>query len=144
MTFFQKSYLLMSATLFCSSLVAAELTVVASPIRTTTGEIGCAIYSSANGFPMESSKAIKSQWIPTKGEAVRCRFTDLPSGQYAVAISLDENGNRKTDTNFLGMPREAWGVSNNVRPSLRPPTFDEAMIRIEANKSYEINVELRK
>ena len=43
-----------------------------------------------------------------------------------VELIQDLNGNRRADTNFVGMPTEPWGVSNGVRPTMRAPRFDEA------------------
>jgi uncharacterized protein (DUF2141 family) len=63
---------------------------------------------------------------------VTCRFEALAPGDYAVAVSHDLNGNKKADTNFVGIPTEAWGVSNNVRPGLRAPRFDEARFSVPA------------
>ncbi len=42
---------------------------------------------------------------------------------------------RSTDTPFPGIPREAWGVSNDVRPTLRPPRFDEAVFEIREGET---------
>jgi len=39
--------------------------------------------------------------------------------------------------------QEAWGVSNNVRPSMRAPRFEEAAVRI-AGGPVEIGIEVRK
>ncbi|MFN7191683.1 MAG: DUF2141 domain-containing protein, partial [Rhodospirillales bacterium] len=81
-------------------------------------------------------------WAQADPAGMVCRFTDLRPGTYAVSVSHDLNGNRKTDTNFLGIPREDWGVSNNVRPTLRAPTFDEAKIDVQAERVTIVEVRL--
>jgi uncharacterized protein (DUF2141 family) len=63
---------------------------------------------------------------------VACRFSDVPEGTYAASIGHDLNGNRRVDTNFVGLPTEPWGVSNNARPALRAPRFDEASFKVSA------------
>lgn len=105
------------------------------------GDVGCALFAGPNGFPMDASSAT-AIWQPAQS-AMTCRFEGLAPGVYAVAVSHDLNGNRKTDRNFVGMPKEAWGVSNNVRPSLRAPRFEEAAVRI-ASGPVEIGIEVRK
>ena len=40
---------------------------------------------------------------------------NLPAGNYAVQVMHDENENNKLDTNFMGMPIEGYGFSNNPR-----------------------------
>ncbi len=57
------------------------------------------------------------------------RFGDLPSGDYAVALFHDENGNGKLDTS-LGIPREGIGFSNNPRLLFGPPRFAAASFAV--------------
>ena len=121
--------------------LSAELTIAVIGIERDAGEIGCALYSSTDGFPLDPSKA-KRQWHDAKRQGVECRFEGLAAGTYAVAISHDFNGNRETDTDFFGIPDEPWGVSNNVRPFLRAPTFEEAAVRLGKDASLRIQVEV--
>lgn len=121
---------------------ATDLVVQVQGANADTGEIGCALYASAAGFPMEQT-SVKVVWQPVKNGGAVCSFNGLAEGRYAVAVSHDLNGNRKTDTNFLGIPKEAWGVSNDVRPNLRAPTFDEAAFAV-AGKGASISVTVAK
>ncbi len=105
------------------------------------GDVGCALFAGPKGFPLDASSAT-AIWQPAQS-AMTCRFEGLAPGVYAVAVSHDLNSNRKTDRNFVGMPKEAWGVSNNVRPSMRAPRFEEAAVRI-AGGPVEIGIEVRK
>ena len=120
---------------------AQELIVKVMLDKSTRGEVGCALFSSATGFPNENV-AMPAQWQAPNTDSVVCRFTDIKPGPYAVAVSHDLNGNRRTDTNFLGIPIEDWGVSNNVRPKLRAPTFDEARFEVAATGVTTIEVKL--
>jgi len=88
---------------------------------------------------MKSEKA-EMRWQPARKGSVTCVFEGLPPGQYAVSASHDLNGNRKTDTNFIGLPREDWGVSNNVRPAMRPPRFNEAGFAVLAGQQVRIDI----
>ena len=90
---------------------------------------------------MDTSVPVR-QWHPARTAGVECRFDGLESGDYAVAVSQDFNGNRETDTNFFGIPTEPWGVSNNVRPTLRAPTFEEAKVRITPGVDVTIDVKV--
>jgi uncharacterized protein (DUF2141 family) len=119
--------------------VAATLTVNVSGITESSGEIGCALFKAAEGFPMDNSKATQL-WLRADSKGVVCSFADLPEGNYAVAVSHDFNGNKKVDTNFVGMPTEPWGASNNARPLLRAPRFDEANFKISADTKIDIKV----
>lgn len=111
--------------------VAASLSVRVAGLAAPFGEVGCTLFDNAAGFPMDAAAA-RSQWQPASGPAIECRFDDLPTGTYAVSIGHDRNGNREVDTNFLGIPTEQWGVSNNARPLMRAPKFTEAQFSIDA------------
>lgn len=126
--------------LIAPAALGGELLVNVIGISGASGEIGCALHQSAASFPTGNA-GVSAQWQKAEAADLVCRFTNLSAGAYAVAVSHDLNGNRKTDTNFLGMPTEDWGVSNNVRPSLRAPTFEEA--RVEVPEAGETTIQVR-
>jgi uncharacterized protein (DUF2141 family) len=51
----------------------------------------------------------------------------LPPGQYAVQTFHDENGNKKVDRNFIGIPKEGVGFSNDAPIRMGPPKWADAM-----------------
>lgn len=110
---------------------ATELVVRVTGVTAPTGRIGCSLFTGPAGFPMDTT-GMRVVWLPADPKGVSCRFADVPSGAYAVAIVHDTNGNGRVDTNLVGLPTEQWGVSRNVRPALRAPRFDEASIRLAA------------
>ena len=54
----------------------------------------------------------------------------LPHGEYAITFFVDSNGNFKMDKNFLGIPKEQYGFSNNVMGRMSAPSFDQAKFTI--------------
>ena len=46
------------------------------------------------------------------------------------------------DTNFLGMPKEGYGVSNNARNRFGPPSFKDAKFTVDANNSIKLSIQL--
>jgi uncharacterized protein (DUF2141 family) len=115
----------------CGASGAAELEVRISGLAEPLGQVGCALYAAATGFPMDNTTA-RVLWLPASAKALVCRFAALPEGSYAVSVGHDLNGNKRIDTNLIGLPTEQWGVSNNVRPRLRAPRFDEALFKLAA------------
>jgi uncharacterized protein (DUF2141 family) len=120
---------------------AAELRFAVTGARSATGQIGCALYPGERGFPMDPASAVHL-WQPADPNGVTCRFEGLRPGSHAVAVSHDLNANRRTDTNFLGMPTEDWGVSNNARPTLRAPRFGEAAVQVTDGAPVAIEIRL--
>lgn len=135
------SLAMLSLLFWTAPALAGSLEIRVTGIATATGEVGCALYSGPDGFPMDPSKAIQ-QWQPANPAGVVCKFDGLAPGTYAVALSHDLNGNRKTDTNFIGLPKESWGVTNNSRPSMRAPRFAEAAVAITADAQISQTVKI--
>jgi len=54
----------------------------------------------------------------------------LPPGTYALSVLQDLNGNRKLDTNFIGIPTEASGSSNDAPARWSAPKFKDAVFTV--------------
>jgi uncharacterized protein (DUF2141 family) len=122
---------------------AAEIVVKVTGVGDARGRIGCALYRSADGFPMDNTRAVQV-WVAADPKGTTCRFADIADGRYAVSVAHDFNGNGKVDTNFVGIPTEPWGVSNNARPTLRPPKFDEGAFTVAGNQDTTLEVKVAK
>ena len=65
----------------------------------------------------------------------------LHHGEYAITLFVDFNGNKEMDKNFLGIPKEPYGFSNNVIGKMSAPPFDQAKFLV-AGPTMQ-NIELR-
>lgn len=72
---------------------------------------------------------------PRQGK-VEYTFRGLPAGSYAIKLFHDINDNQKLDSNWLGIPREPFGFSNNPRIRFGPPDFDTARFTVVAGESH--------
>ncbi len=122
---------------------AGDLTVRVSGITSSVGQVGCALFKSPEGFPMSPGLATQ-QWTVAAANGVECHFSGVPGGDYALSVSHDINGNKALDTNIFGVPTEAWGVSNNVRPLMRAPKWHEALFRVVEGKDMTLEVKISK
>ena len=82
--------------------------------------------------------------IPWKGEmhtaisgTMQIVFKDIPPGEYAISVIHDANSNGKLDKNFLGIPREGFGFSNDAMGSFGPPEYTEAKVSSKSTQSFE-------
>ncbi len=118
-----------------------EISVGFSP-RNRKGALACALYAAAKGFPGEigAARATLRRAIPARG--ANCTFPQLAAGTYAVAVVHDENGNGKLDTNFLGIPTEGWGTTNNVKPLMSAPSFEDSKVKLPAHARLMLKVRL--
>jgi uncharacterized protein (DUF2141 family) len=125
-------------TAFClaqaASASADVIRVEISRLHSDEGQAECALFASAADFPKHADKAIaRAKSGITHGHAV-CEFSAIAPGRYAVSVFHDENSNGKMDTNFVGMPREGVGASNNARGHFGPPKFEDAAFRYAGGK----------
>ncbi|MDT8449363.1 MAG: DUF2141 domain-containing protein [Wenzhouxiangellaceae bacterium] len=111
-------------------------------IRNSTGKVACALFESAEGFPEEFLRyATNIMLIKIRDAEARCDFLDIPPGTYSLAVIHDENMNGKLDTNWLGVPKEGYGFSNDAKASMGAPSFDRASFLYDG-KSLELTISL--
>jgi len=101
-------------------------------IRNSTGTVDCALFDSPEGFPIEVLRsATNVMVIKIRKMEARCDFEDIPPGTYALAVVHDENMNGELDTNWLGIPKEGYGFSNDVKALLSAPSFSAASFQYD-------------
>jgi len=113
-----------------ASLIHVEIT----GLRNDKGQVLCEIFSSPEGFPKDRSKAVARMKTDISGGHAVCEFPGLAAGTYAVAVFHDENSNGKLDTNFIGVPREGVGASNNAIRRWGPPKFSAAAFQLSGGR----------
>ena len=110
---------------------SSSLTVNVTGFRTGKGACKLWLFNAPDGFPSDDKKALRCVETPITGPTTRYVFDNLPAGDYAVGVIHDENGNHKLDSNLFGIPKEAYGISNNARGGIGgPPTFEQAKISV--------------
>lgn len=65
---------------------------------------------------------------------------NVPEGIYAIALFIDANKNMKIDKNFLGIPKEQYGFSNNAMGTLSAPSFEQAKFQVKGNSTQNIKL----
>jgi uncharacterized protein (DUF2141 family) len=96
--------------------------------RSNHGTARCSIFNDRDpaAFPSNGDKLFKLAVAPTITNATaEADFTGLPPGKYAMVCYHDENNNGKFDENMLGMPKEGYCFSNNIKPKFSAPNFDQ-------------------
>jgi uncharacterized protein (DUF2141 family) len=109
--------------------------------RNDKGQVLCSLFASGAGFPSKAENAIaKTHSAISNGSAV-CEFPGVSPGRYAVSVFHDENSNGKMDTNFIGMPKEGVGTSNDAKGHMGPPKFDAAAFQYSGGR-LELKIKL--
>ena len=99
------------------------------------------IYDSPNAFG-DFRDPVKEIRSPIDTGAVYL-LKDVPAGDIAILVYVDENENGLIDKNFIGIPKEPLGISNNYRPK-GPPAFNRAKFTVVAGAETTIDIEIYK
>jgi len=112
-------------------------------IRNNVGTVDCALFESAEGFPVRVlHSATNVMVIKIRGTQARCDFEDIPPGTYALAVVHDENMNGVLDTNWAGLPTEGYGFSNDATALLGAPTFSAASFPYDGRTTLNLTISL--
>ena len=134
--------------LFCICLVLTaslyaqtppKLTISISNISPPAGDLFIAIYDNEDDY-MNIKKAAFKKIAPVTGEVQSVFIDDLQEGNYAIAVFQDLNGNGELDTKGMGVPKEPFGFSNDVRGKFGPPKFKDAQFPYPKIKDIRINL----
>lgn len=115
-----------------------SVTLDISITKFNKGSILIALYESEESYMKES---YKSADVLVKNNKAKFIFHSIKKGVYAFSFFHDLNNNKKLDTNFLGIPKEPYGFSNNKKGRFGPPKFSEASLEINKNSNYKISIE---
>ncbi len=107
---------------------AVELIIKVENVRNSNGVVRLSLYASPAEWPDKSAKEHDLIKPAQVGEVV-FKF-DVPPGIYAVNAYHDEDNSNKFKTNFIGMPREGYGFSNDVRARFSAPRFNAAAFEL--------------
>jgi len=116
-----------------------DLRVTVKGINSSKGLIEFALYKNPDVFTQAGKTHRLARVNAQKGE-VSFVFSYLEPGKYAIVVYHDENQNKICDKNFFGIPTEAYAFSNNVRPKLTVPSFDDCTVQLQQNKSISIQM----
>jgi uncharacterized protein (DUF2141 family) len=118
-----------------------DLTVVCANLPASGGTLFVGLWDQAEGFrAADAMRQGRRIAVSDQGRA-HVTFADLPAGTYAVSSYLDANDNGQLDRNFLGLPSEPYGFSNNVYPNTRATRFDEAAFRLQSDAEITIRMQ---
>lgn len=110
-----------------SSAQSDLITLEILNIKDITGEMVVSVYNNDRDWLIEGKEYWKKSFEVTSS-AMEVKIENLPSGDYAIALFQDVNSDTEFNTNKLGIPKEPYGFSNNLRPIFKSPPFDKAIL----------------
>lgn len=116
-----------------------DLTVKVTSIQHNKGHIEFALYKNPALFA-QAGKTHRLARLDAKAPEVKFQFTDLEVSNYAIVVYHDDNSNNICDKNLFGIPTEAYAFSNNMRPKLSTPSFEECSVKLDKDKVITIKM----
>jgi len=126
---------LFSQVLNAQDVTGQDITVKINNLNSNDGKVYVALYDSESTFLDKGFKATFSEISHKKCEVT---FKNIPEGVYAISMFHDENDNNKMDSNFLGIPKEDYGCSNNARGFMGPPKWKDAKFEVKQKAITQI------
>ena len=116
-----------------------NLTVTVTNFKQLKGNIIVSVFNKSDDFP-KKGKHYQDNISQVNNYSETLIFTNLPVGEYAVAIFHDSNSDGECNTNIFGIPKEGYGFSNNCKPIFSAPSFKCTKINLSSDKSITIEL----
>jgi uncharacterized protein (DUF2141 family) len=114
--------------------------VTITGLHSDKGKLYLSIYNSEKGYPKDPAAAYRLTNAEIHSGKSTVLLAGIPPGTYAIACYHDENDNGKIDLNFLGIPKEGTGASNDAKGSFGPPKFRDAKFRLGSDTSLAVRM----
>lgn len=138
---FQKLFFFVGLTLLGVNAFAQSpvLTIIVPKFNPVQGELQVSLFNTAGSFLVEG-KEFRIYRFKVDEVADKFVINDLPKGDYSMVIYHDKNNNGEMDRSFLGIPKEGYAFSNNFKPKLTGPKFEDCCIHLNADMAVSLEL----
>ncbi|MET2983796.1 DUF2141 domain-containing protein [Aureibaculum conchae] len=116
-----------------------ELTIKIDNIGLLEGQIRIGVFDKKKGF-LKREAAIKHYYITVENTTEIIKINDLPKGDYAFSMFHDENSDDEFNQGFLGIPKEPYGFSNNIKPKFSAPSYEDCKFSLIEDLVLEVTL----
>ncbi len=121
-------FLLSQSMVMAQEQHAQSITVKINNLDNDKGLVYVSLFDSEETFLNKGIRSVKTE---IKNNSCFVVFENIPEGTYAISLYHDENNNQKLDSNFLGIPKEDYGCSNNAKGFMGPPKWEDAKFEVK-------------
>jgi uncharacterized protein (DUF2141 family) len=104
---------------------STTITVNVIDLRSNEGKVGLTLFNAAEGFPSKPEMAIDKKYVDISNLTATAAFEKVKPGKYAIAVYHDEDEDGEIETNWIGIPKEGTGSSNNPKSRMGPPRYED-------------------
>lgn len=125
----------------CGQSSEGKLIVKVEGFDNNDGDVKVALFNSFESFTGKAPLC-RSTVSMIENEKSLIEFDSLAFGEYAIRLFHDENVNDTLDTNFIGLPSEDYGFSNNPSTMFGYPSYEDVKFIFEKdNQQIVIEVD---
>jgi uncharacterized protein (DUF2141 family) len=118
------------------------LTVNVSGLRSGKGLIAVSLYADDRKKFLVRKGSVYVGRVDARAPVTHVCMHLPSTGVYALAVYHDEDGSRKLNRNFVGLPTEGFGFSNNPKTFMSLPAFSSVRLNVPRS-GMETNISLR-
>ena len=118
-----------------------NLAILVTGLKNDKGDVKIGLFNSRESWDGKEEK-YKGAIIKIENKKAKWIIENLPFGEYAVKAFHDEDGDDKVDTNFLGISKERFGFSNNMKVLFSPPGYEKAKFLFNS-QDMQIEIKLK-
>ena len=117
----------------------ANITLKVQGIEEAKGIMSIALFDNEEDYSSEENYAFAGD-IPVKTKDFTYVMSDIPYGTYAIKIFYDVDSNGEMKKNWIGMPKEPFGFSNDAKAKMGPPSFEKASFEVKGDMDTVVNL----
>ena len=99
------------------------------------------LFNSESGF--KNGKPLECVQVPATNKKATAIFENIADGTYAIFVFHDSNNNGIMDKNWLGLPTEGYGASQNKLPFAAAPKFESNKFSVKDKAIHQLSIKLR-
>jgi uncharacterized protein (DUF2141 family) len=130
---------------FCTFSQTEKATVIIAvkvvDLRSNDGKVGLTLFNAEEGFPSTPENAIQKRYVDISNNTAEATFENVPEGKYAIAAYHDEDEDGEIETNWIGIPKEGTGSSNNPKSRMGPPRYEDC--EFDTRQTKEILIKMK-
>ena len=115
-----------------STVTQGSITVIMTGFRNDKGRAQVALFDSEQGFPFDPNHAIMTITATIENGSASTVFTNVPTGEYAISVFHDEDMDAEFDRNWIFLPAEGFGTSNNPGGFWGPGGYKDSRFTVDS------------
>lgn len=108
----------------------ADVHIDITGIKTGIGQVVVRVWDSKDNYLVTAFTTKTVAITELNIDKVRVTFSQPLPAECAINVYYDVNKNNELDTNWIGIPNEPVGITNNAKGSFGPPGYDDSKVTI--------------